>query len=216
MQYVFQFCDMPHSVVKRLDVYYILTVCLLQHIFIAKHDRFRIGEYCVWHKKCFFGLMCRVAPLSHTSCQLPQCLLLKPPLHSMGTHQLSSLQSICQLYPMHADIFKDNAQASDQIVCTCCTKISFFAISSSLLTFTGIRFRRIRLFLFIFMWNERRSFTDVILSACNSISQSFSMNNLTVCLLVGIVSNPWNCRIPYKVRTKSAQSFRQQIFVVLQ
>jgi hypothetical protein len=30
-----------------------LDLCLHQHIFLAKHDRFRIGEFCVWHKILF-------------------------------------------------------------------------------------------------------------------------------------------------------------------
>ena len=84
-------------------------------------------------------------------------------------------------------------------------KFMFYAVSSSFLIFTGIHFRRIQLYLFIFMCKESVSSAVAILSAPNSISQSFSMNNFTVCLLVGIVSNPSNCRVPYQVWTKYVQ-----------
>ena len=44
---------MQHAVLKHLDISHTLTVCLYQQIFLAKHDHFRIGKFCVWHKIMF-------------------------------------------------------------------------------------------------------------------------------------------------------------------
>jgi hypothetical protein len=68
--------------------------------------------------------MYHVATLSRNRCLLPHCLLLNPPLHAVGTHQLSSLPLIYQLCPMHADVFEDTPHPSDQVVRTCCKEIS--------------------------------------------------------------------------------------------
>ena len=48
----------------------------------------------------FFGIMYHVATPSHTSCLPPHYMLLKPPLHAIGTHQVSFLQPFYQLCPM--------------------------------------------------------------------------------------------------------------------
>jgi hypothetical protein len=66
---------MPRAIVKNLDVCHTLTVRQHQHIFLAKHDRFRIGELCVWHKILFVrgNVPCRTtikvsADRFHTLC----------------------------------------------------------------------------------------------------------------------------------------------------
>jgi hypothetical protein len=41
----------------------------------------------------------------------------------MGQHQLSSLQPMYQLCPMHVDDFDDIPQVSNQEVCSCCISV---------------------------------------------------------------------------------------------
>jgi len=139
-----------------------------------------------------------------TRCLLPHRLLLKPPLHAMGTHQLSSLQPIYQLCPKHADVFEDTPQPSNEVFALVARKFLFFAISSFfffLLEFTLVEFD---LFLSFLSAANALASTVAILSARNLISKRVSLSKFTVCLLVGIPSTTSNCRIPNKVRTKFA------------
>jgi len=71
----FQCCVLANAVVKRLGIYNTLVVCLHQHIFLAKHDRFKIGKFCVRHKITYVRrkVPCRTAitvPVvrTHTAC----------------------------------------------------------------------------------------------------------------------------------------------------
>jgi len=96
---------MAHTVVKHLDVYHTWTVCFHQHIFLAKHNRFRIGTFCVT-KYSLFGVMYRVAPLSQYQLSASTQFPLEAPLHAQGTHQHSFLQLIYPLCSLYAAPFE--------------------------------------------------------------------------------------------------------------
>ena len=180
---------MPHAVVKHLDVCHILTLSLHQHIFLVKHDRFRNGKFCVWHK---------IMLVQHN---VPCCATITVPAvcihnacswspHYMHWERISVL--LCSRFTT----FVSCMLLLLRTLCSPVTKLSAFvarkflfcAVSSSFHGFTGIHFHRIWFLLVIFMWANAVASADASLSAHNSIAQSFSMSKFTVSVLVGMIS----------------------------
>ena len=169
---------MSHAVVKHLDVYHTFTVSLHQHIFLAKHNRFRIGKFCVWHKIMFVwrNVLCCTKPPSSTM------LALETPITCTGN--ASAFFFAADLPPLSlACCCFWGYSAAHQSSCLHLLQGNFcFAWSAplfmDLLEFTFIEFNFLS---FLCAANAN-------VPACNSVAQSFSMRKFTVCVLVGMVS----------------------------
>jgi len=192
---------MTRAIVKNLDAYHTLTVCLHQHIFIAKHDRFRIGELCVWHKVLFVrgNVPCRItikvpAVRFHTPYFWSSPTCTRKPSAFVFAADLPSL-------PLLAAAFEATPQVSDRVVLTCCKEISVlrdqFFFSWSLLEFIFVEFD----FLLSFTCAKNTVIlADASLPAGSSIAQSFLMSIfMFFCSYECYPKQSWNCRIPYQV-----------------
>ena len=171
-----------HMLLWNVDV---LSYACISTFFLAKHDRFRISKFCVWHKIMFVqrNVLCLTAIIVRA------VRIHKPPLRALGTHQHSSLQSIYHLCPLHAAAFEDTPQLWPS--CLHLLQGDFcFARSAplfmDLLEFTFIEFN---FFLSFSSATSAVALADANLSANNSTAQSFSMSNFTVCVLVGMISH---------------------------
>ena len=106
------------------------SLSYLDRMLASAHFSCQAGSFQEWRLLCMTqnnvcSSLCAVSHHYHsTSCPHPHCLLLKSPLHALGTHQHSSLQPIYHFCPIHATAIGDNTQPSDQVVCTCCKEIS--------------------------------------------------------------------------------------------
>jgi len=139
----------------------------------CKYDRFRIGEFCVWHKVMFVrrNVTYRTAVTVQAVRFQNVCSWIP---HYMQWERISILTwtRFTNSVPCMLTFLRTFGRPDTKRFALVARKFLFFAISSSFLGFTGIHFRKIRPFL-------------VILSGCHFIESQFNILNEQIqCLYV--------------------------------